>query len=65
MDVLAEILKGGAAKAAEAGISVIGGHTIEDPEPKYGMVVMAVINPSQVVTNAGAKGWSSNNRYRG
>jgi len=55
MDVLAEILKGGAAKAAEAGISVIGGHTIEDPEPKYGMVVTAVINPSQVVTNAGAK----------
>lgn len=55
MDVLAEILKGGAAKAAEAGISVIGGHTIDDPEPKYGMVVTAVINPSQVVTNAGAK----------
>jgi len=55
MDVLAEILKGGAAKAAEAGISVIGGHTIEDPEPKYGMVVTAVIDPSQVVTNAGGK----------
>lgn len=55
MDVLAEILKGGAAKAAEAGISVIGGHTIDDPEPKYGMVVTAVINPSQVVTNAGAE----------
>lgn len=55
MDVLAEILKGGAAKAAEAGISVIGGHTIDDPEPKYGMVVTAVINPSLVVTNAGAK----------
>ena len=55
MDVLAEILKGGAAKAAEAGISVIGGHTIDDPEPKYGMVVTAVINPAQVVTNAGAK----------
>jgi len=55
MDELAEILKGGAAKAAEAGISVIGGHTIEDPEPKYGMVVTAVIHPAQVVTNAGAK----------
>lgn len=55
MDVLAEILKGGAAKAAEAGISVIGGHTIDDPEPKYGMVVTAVIDPSLVVTNAGAK----------
>lgn len=55
MDVLAEILKGGAAKALEAGINVIGGHTIDDPEPKYGMVVTAVIHPSQVVTNAGAK----------
>lgn len=55
MDVLADILKGGAAKAAEAGINVIGGHTIEDPEPKYGMVVTAVIDPSQVVANAGAK----------
>lgn len=55
MDVLADILKGGAAKATEAGISVIGGHTIDDPEPKYGMVVTAVINPSQVITNAGAK----------
>lgn len=55
MDVLAEILKGGAAKALEAGINVIGGHTIDDPEPKYGMVVTAVIHPSKVVTNAGAQ----------
>lgn len=55
MDVLAEILKGGAAKAVEAGINIIGGHTIDDPEPKYGMAVTAVIHPSQVITNAGAK----------
>lgn len=55
LDVLAEILKGGAAKAAEAGIGVIGGHTIDDPEPKYGMAVTAVIDPSRVITNAGAK----------
>lgn len=55
MEVLAEILKGGAAKAAEAGINIIGGHTIDDPEPKYGMAVTAVINPSDVITNAGAK----------
>ncbi len=55
MNTLAEILKGGAAKAAEAGISIIGGHTIDDNEPKYGMVVTAVINPKDVITNAGAK----------
>lgn len=55
MEVLAEILKGGAAKAVEAGINIIGGHTIDDPEPKYGMAVTAVINPSDVITNAGAK----------
>jgi selenide,water dikinase len=37
MDVLRDILKGAADKAAEAGISILGGHTIDDPEPKYGM----------------------------
>lgn len=55
MEVLADILRGGAAKAVEAGINVIGGHTIDDPEPKYGLVVTAVIHPSKVITNAGAK----------
>ena len=55
LEVLAEILKGGAAKAAEAGISIIGGHTIEDSEPKYGLVVTAIIEPQKVVTNAAAK----------
>ncbi len=55
MEVLAEILKGGAAKAAEAGVSIIGGHTIDDDEPKYGLVVTAIIDPQKVITNAGAK----------
>ena len=40
LDILARILQGGADKAAEAGISIIGGHTIKDAEPKYGMAVM-------------------------
>jgi selenide,water dikinase len=53
--VLAKILQGGAAKAAEAGISIIGGHTIKDAEPKYGMAVTAVIHPDKVISNAGAK----------
>ena len=55
MEVLAEILRGGADKAVEAGINVIGGHTIDDQEPKYGMVVTAVIHPSEIIANAGAK----------
>lgn len=55
LDVLAKILQGGADKAAEAGISIIGGHTIKDAEPKYGLVVTAVIHPDKVISNAGAK----------
>lgn len=55
LEVLGEILRGGAAKAQEAGVSIIGGHTISDAEPKYGMAVTAVIHPEKVITNAGAK----------
>jgi len=53
--VLADILRGGAAKAREAGISVIGGHTVKDPEPKYGLSVTGVIHPDRIVRNAGAR----------
>lgn len=55
LEVLSKILQGGADKAAEAGISIIGGHTIKDPEPKYGMAVTAVIHPERVISNAGAR----------
>ena len=55
LDVLAKILQGGADKAAEAGISIIGGHTIKDAEPKYGLTVTAVIHPDKVISNAGAR----------
>lgn len=55
LEILAKILQGGADKAAEAGISIIGGHTIKDAEPKYGMAVTAVIHPDKVVSNAGAR----------
>lgn len=55
LEVLGEILRGGAAKAQEAGVSIIGGHTISDAEPKYGMAVTAVIHPEKVITNAGAR----------
>lgn len=55
MEPLAEILKGGADQATKAGVSIVGGHSIDDPEPKYGMCVMGLVNPAKVVTNSGAK----------
>jgi selenide,water dikinase len=55
LDVLAEILKGGYDKAAEAGIPIVGGHTIMDEELKYGLSVTGIVHPEKVVTNAGAK----------
>lgn len=55
MSVLHDILRGAQDKATEAGISVLGGHSIEDPEPKYGMVVTGIINPEKVLSNNGAK----------
>jgi len=50
---LREILRGGAAVAADAGAVIAGGHSIDDPEPKYGMSVTGVIHPDRVLTNAG------------
>jgi selenide,water dikinase len=55
LDVLGQILRGGAEKAAEAGVSVIGGHSIDDKEPKYGMAVTGVVHPDRIVTNAAAR----------
>ena len=55
MDVLKEILRGGAEKAQEAGVLVAGGHTIKDKEPKYGMAVTGLAHPHAIVTNAGAR----------
>ncbi|MGN6216350.1 MAG: selenide, water dikinase SelD [Solirubrobacterales bacterium] len=54
-EVLAEILAGGAEIAAEAGVAIGGGHSIDDPEPKYGMTVSGVVHPDQLLTAAGAR----------
>lgn len=54
-EVLGAILKGGQAKVAEAGAVIIGGHTIDDTEPKYGLSVTGLVHPDKVWTNAGAK----------
>ena len=54
-DILVEILKGGAEKVHEAGAVVVGGHTVEDDEPKYGLAVTGLVDPQKLVTTAGAK----------
>lgn len=53
--VLGEVLKGGADKAAEAGVAIIGGHSIIDPEIKYGMAVTGVIHPNKILRNVGVQ----------
>ena len=55
MTVLGEILRGGADKVKEAGGVLVGGHTVEDDEPKYGLSVMGLVHPKEVYANAGAK----------
>ncbi len=54
-DVLAEVLRGGLDKVKEAGAAMAGGHSIEDKEPKYGLAVMGLVHPSQVLTKGGAR----------
>ena len=55
LEVLGEILRGGGEKCAEAGVAVIGGHTLDDPEPKFGLSVTGFVHPDRVVTNAAAR----------
>ena len=55
VEILADILKGGIERATEAGAVVIGGHTIIDPELKYGMAVTGVIHPERVLRNVGVR----------
>jgi selenide,water dikinase len=52
--VLRSILEGGLSIAAEAGCTIAGGHSIDDPEPKYGLAVTGMVKPSEMITNAGA-----------
>jgi selenide,water dikinase len=55
MEVYAEIMKGGFDKASEAGVRIIGGHTIDDITPKYGLAVVGYIHPEKIITNSGAR----------
>ncbi|OGC02599.1 selenide, water dikinase SelD, partial [candidate division KSB1 bacterium RBG_16_48_16] len=55
LSVLEQILQGACAKASEAGIAIIGGHTIDDTEPKFGLAVTGVIDPQKIVKNNSAR----------
>ncbi len=55
MGILKEILSGGHDKVVEAGACLVGGHTVDDDEPKYGLCVNGVVHPDRIVTNAGSK----------
>jgi selenide,water dikinase len=55
LETLTEILRGGGEKAREAGIAVVGGHSIDDAEPKYGLAVAGIVHPDRIVTNAGGR----------
>lgn len=55
MGILKEILRGGHDKVNEAGACLVGGHSVDDNEPKYGLCVNGVVHPDRIITNAGAK----------
>lgn len=55
MDILGEILRGGADKVIEAGAVVVGGHTVDDNEPKFGLSVTGLVHPQKILKNCGCK----------
>ena len=55
LSMLAEILRGGAEKAREAGIDIVGGHTVDDREPKYGLCVTGFVHPREYWANVGGR----------
>lgn len=55
MSLLAEVLAGGQDIAKAGGFAIVGGHTIDDPEPKYGMAVTGEVHPDRILTNAGLR----------
>jgi selenide, water dikinase len=53
-DALRDVLRGGADVAREAGVAIVGGHSIDDPEPKYGLAVTGVVDPGRILRNSTA-----------
>lgn len=54
-EILKRILQGGYSKVGEAGAVVVGGHSIEDEEPKFGLAITGIVNPRQIISSSGAK----------
>ncbi len=54
-ELISEILRGGAEKAREAGVVIAGGHTVQDKEPKYGLIVLGFVDPEHMLTKGGAR----------
>jgi selenide,water dikinase len=54
LDLLARVLQGGAKVAGEAGVQILGGHSIHDPEPKYGLAVSGLVDPDRILRNSTA-----------
>jgi len=54
-EIIGDILRGGADKVAEAGGVLVGGHSVDDKEPKYGLVALGFVHPDRVLTKAGAR----------
>ncbi len=55
LEVLERVIQGGAAKVAEAGVAILGGHSVDDPEPKFGLVALGTVAPSRILRNVGAQ----------
>ena len=55
VEITSEILRGGAEKTLEAGVVIAGGHTVNDKEPKYGLVVIGFVDPRQMLTKGGLR----------
>ena len=55
LEGLGEVLRGAADVVARAGAAIVGGHSIDDPEPKFGLVAVGEVHPDRITTNAGAR----------
>jgi selenide,water dikinase len=55
LETLELVIQGGAAKVAEAGVPILGGHSVDDPEPKFGLVALGTVHPDRVMRNVGAR----------
>lgn len=55
LELLERVIQGGAAKVAEAGVPILGGHSVDDPEPKFGLVALGTVHPDRVMRNVGAR----------